>query len=147
MLNKSWTITADVEIPEGGAEGMIYTHGGLTGGLGLYLQEDRCHFSYNMLAIDRYLVSSEPLPRGRVSLQAKFRYEGQPGELGKGGVVTLLANGRKLGEGKLPKTVPLQFSLGEGVDVGRDSGSAVSDQYQLPFEFTGKIEKITVDLE
>ena len=147
MLNKSWTITADVEIPAGGAEGMIYTHGGLTGGLGLYLREGRCHFSYNMLAIDRYLVSSEPLPQGRVSLQAKFRYEGQPGELGKGGVVTLLANGRKVGEGKLPKTVPLQFSLGEGVDVGCDSGSAVSDQYRLPFEFTGKIEKVTVALE
>lgn len=147
MLNKSWTITADVEIPAGGAEGMIYTHGGLTGGLGLYLQEGRCHFSYNMLAIDRYLVSSGPLPQGRVSLQVKFQYEGQPGELGKGGAVTLLANGRKIGEGKLPKTVPLQFSLGEGVDVGRDSGSAVSDQYRLPFEFTGKIEKVTVALE
>ena len=147
MLNKSWTITADVEIPAGGAEGMIYTHGGLTGGLGLYLQEGRCHFSYNMLAIDRYLVSSAPLPQGRVSLKVQFQYEGQPGELGKGGAVTLLANGRKIGEGKLPKTVPLQFSLGEGVDVGRDSGSAVSDQYRLPFEFTGKIEKVTVDLE
>jgi arylsulfatase len=147
MLNKSWTITADVEIPDNGAEGMIYTHGGLTGGLGLYLQEGRCHFSYNMLAIDRYLVSSAPLPQGRVSLQVKFQYEGQPGELGKGGMVTLLANGRKIGEGKLPKTVPLQFSLGEGVDVGRDSGSAVSDQYRLPFEFTGKIEKVTVALE
>jgi|694.fasta_scaffold26034_2 arylsulfatase A-like enzyme len=147
MLNKSWTITADVEIPADGAEGMIYTHGGLTGGLGLYLQDGRCHFSYNMLAIDRYLVSSEPLPQGRVSLKVQFRYDGQPGELGKGGAVTLLANGRKVGEGKLPKTVPLQFSLGEGVDVGRDSGSAVSDKYRLPFEFTGKIEKVTVALE
>ena len=147
MLNKSWTITAEVEIPDDGAEGMIYTHGGLTGGLGLYLHEGRCHFSYNMLAIDRYLVSSEPLPHGTVSLQVKFQHEGRPGELGKGGLLTLLANGRKVGEGKLPKTVPLQFSLGEGVDVGRDSGSAVSDQYRLPFEFTGKIEKVTVELE
>ena len=147
MLNKSWTITAEVEIPDDGAEGMIYTHGGLTGGLGLYLQQGRCHFSYNMLAIDRYLVSSEPLPQGKVSLEVQFRYDGQPGELGKGGLVTLLANGRKVGEGKLPKTVPLQFSLGEGVDVGCDSGSAVSDQYRLPFEFTGKIEKVTIEFE
>ena len=147
MLNKSWTITAEVEIPAGGAEGMIYTHGGLTGGLGLYLQEGRAHFSYNMLAIDRYLVSSEKLPPGKVSLQVQFQYEGQPGQLGKGGVVTLLANGQKVGEGKLLKTVPLQFSLGEGVDVGRDSGSAVDERYQLPFEFTGKIDKVTVDLK
>jgi arylsulfatase len=147
MLNKSWTITAEVEIPAGGAEGMIYTHGGLTGGLGLYVKDGRAHFAYNMLAIDRYLVSSEPLPKGKVALQVRFQYEGQPGQLGKGGAVTLLANGQTVGEGKLPKTVPLQFSLGEGVDVGRDSGSAVSDQYQLPFEFTGKIEKVTVDLK
>jgi len=147
MLNKSWTITADVEIPPEGAEGMIYTHGGLTGGLGLYLQEGRAHFRYNMLAIDRYLVSSEKLPAGKVSLQVQFQYEGQPGELGKGGSVTLLANGQKVGAGKLPKTVPLQFSLGEGVDVGRDSGSAVGDNYELPFEFTGKIEKVTVELK
>jgi arylsulfatase A-like enzyme len=147
MLNKSWTITAEVVIPDGGAEGMIYTHGGLTGGLGLYLQDGRAHFVYNMLAIDRYLVSSEPLPPGKVSLQVQFQYEGQPGQLGQGGVINLLANGQKVGEGKLPKTVPLQFSLGEGVDVGRDSGSAVSDKYQLPFEFTGTIEKVTVDLK
>ena len=147
MLNKSWSITAEVEIPDGGAEGMIYTHGGLTGGLGLYVKDGRAHFAYNMLAIDRYLVSSEPLPKGKVALQVRFQYEGQPGQLGKGGAVTLLANGQTVGEGKLPKTVPLQFSLGEGVDVGRDSGSAVSDQYQLPFEFTGKIEKVTVDLK
>ncbi|MFN7804031.1 MAG: arylsulfatase [Planctomycetaceae bacterium] len=147
MLNKSWSITAEVEIPDGGAEGMIYTHGGLTGGLGLFLKEGRAHFVYNMLAIDRYLISSEPMPKGKVSLQVRFQYEGQPGQLGQGGMVTLLANGKKVGEGKLPKTVPLQFSLGEGVDVGRDSGSAVADNYQLPFEFTGTIEKVTVDLK
>jgi arylsulfatase len=147
MLNKSWTITADVEITAGGAEGMIYTHGGLTGGLGLYLREGRAHFSYNMLAIDRYLVSSEKLPAGKVALQVRYDHEGQPGQLGKGGSVTLLANGQKVGEGKLPKTVPLQFSLGEGVDVGRDSGSAVDDSYRLPFAFTGKIDKVTIELK
>ena len=77
----------------------------------------------------------------------RYDHEGQPGQLGKGGTVTLLANGQKVGEGKLPKTVPLQFSLGEGVDVGRDSGSAVDDSYQLPFAFTGKIDKVTIDLK
>ena len=74
-------------------------------------------------------------------------YEGKPGERGKPATVTLTANGKKVGEGKLPKTVPLQFSLGEGVDVGMDIGSAVDFTYKLPFTFTGKIEKVTVELK
>ena len=75
-----------------------------------------------------------------------FAYEGKPGELGKPATVTITANGKKVGEGKLPKTIPLQFSLGEGVDVGMDIGSAVDFTYKLPFAFTGKIEKVTVEL-
>lgn len=147
LLNKSWTITADIEIPAAGAEGMVYTHGGLTGGLGLYLRDGRAHFTYNRLALDRTTIASQPLPPGKVSLAVEFRYQGRPGELGKGATVVLTADGRRIGEGVLPATVPLQFSLGEGVDVGRDSGSTVDFTYSLPFEFTGTIEKVTVELE
>ena len=82
-----------------------------------------------------------------MTLAAEFAYDGKPGELGKGGTVTLTANGKKVGEGKLPHTVPNQFSIGEGVDVGTDIGSAVDFTYKLPFTFTGKIEKVTFDLK
>jgi hypothetical protein len=147
VLNKSFTITAQIEIPEQGAEGMVITQGGLTGGYGLYLRDGKAHFVYNLLALDRFTISSDALPKGKVTLAAKFAYDGKPGELGKGGTVTLTANGKKVGEGKLPRTVPNQFSIGEGLDVGTDLGSAVDFTYKLPFTFTGKIEKVTFDLK
>ena len=146
VLNKSFSITADIEIPDSGAEGMIYTHGGLTGGLGIYLRDGKANFVYNYLAMDRTTITSEPLSKGKVRLSINFAYQGKPGERGKPASVVITANGKKVGEGKIPKTVPLQFSLGEGVDVGMDSGSAVDFTYKLPFAFTGKIEKVVVEL-
>jgi arylsulfatase A-like enzyme len=146
VLNKSFSINADIEIPDSGAEGMIYTHGGLTGGLGIYLRDGKANFVYNYLAIDRNTITSEPLPKGKVKLSINFAYQGKPGERGKPASVVITANGKKVGEGKIPRTVPLQFSLGEGVDVGMDSGSAVDFTYKLPFAFTGKIDKVVVEL-
>jgi len=147
VLNKSFSVTAELEIPEAGAEGMVFTHGGLTGGYGIYLREGKAHFIYNMLAIERFTILSDALPKGKVALAVHVAYEGKPGELGKPATVTISANGKKVGEGKLPKTVPLQFALGEGVDLGTDTGSAVDFTYKLPFAFTGKIEKVTVELK
>ena len=147
VLNKSFSVTADIDIPEKGGEGMIFTHGGLTGGYGIYLRDRKAHFVYNMLAIERFAIASEALPKGKVVLTVNVAYDGKPGERGKPATVTITANGQKIGEGKLPKTVPLQFSLGEGVDVGMDTGSAVDFTYKLPFAFTGKIDKVTVELK
>lgn len=147
VLNKSFSVTAQIEIPEGGAEGMVFTHGGLTGGYGLYVKDGKAHFVYNYLAVDRYTVSSEALPTGKVTLSAQLAYEGAKGERGKPATVTLAVDGKQVGQGKLPRTVPLQFSLGEGCDVGTDTGSAVDFTYELPFTFTGTIEKVTVDLK
>lgn len=147
LLNKSFTLTASIEIPEDGAEGMVFTEGGTTGGCGLYLRDGKAHFVYNMLALDRYTITSEVLPKGKVTLAMHLAYEGKPGELGKPATVTLTANGQEVGKGKLPKTVPLQFSLGEGIDVGLDTGSAVDFTYKLPFAFTGKIESVTVEFK
>jgi hypothetical protein len=162
LLNKSWTITADIEIPASpdasaqaspdasasGASGMIVTQGGMTGGYGLYLREGKPTFVYNYLDIERFNVASDkPLPAGKVSLVVNFAYDGKEGERGKGGTVTISANGSKVAEGKLPKTVPIQFSLGEGLDVGMDVGSPVDFTYTLPFAFTGKIEKVTYVLK
>jgi arylsulfatase A-like enzyme len=147
VLNKSFSVTADIKIPESGAEGMVFTHGGLTGGYGIYLRGGKARFVYNMLAIERFTVETEPLPKGAITLAVNVVSEGQPGERGKPASVTITANGKKVGEGKLPRTIPLQFSLGEGVDVGMDTGSAVDFTYKLPFTFQGTIEKVVVELK
>jgi arylsulfatase A-like enzyme len=147
ILNKSWTITAEVDLPEK-AEGMIVTQGGLVGGYGLYLSEGKPTFVYNYLALDRVTFSAEgPLPKGKVKLVVDFIYDGKPGEFGKGGTVALSANGETVAKGHLGKTIPIQISLGEGLDIGEDVGSAVDFNYKLPFKFSGKIEKVTVELK
>ncbi len=162
VLNKSWTLTADIEIPASpnasaqatpnapasGVSGTIVTHGGMVGGYGLYLREGKPMFVYNYLNLDRYTVAGKvPLPKGKVKFVVDFAYEGKEGERGKGAIVTLSANGAKVAEGKLPKTIPLQISLGEGMDIGMDVGSPVDFTYKLPFAFTGKIEKVTYELK
>jgi arylsulfatase A-like enzyme len=145
VLNKSWTITADIELPDQ-AEGMILTHGGMPGGYGLYLRGGKPTFVYNYLNLDRYTIAgTDALPAGKVKLVVEFLYDG--GGLGKGGAVTISANGTKLAQGKLPRTIPLQISLGEGLDIGEDVGSAVDFTYKLPFKFTGKIQSVTVELK
>ena len=146
LLNKSWTITADIELPEGGGNGMIVTEGGLEGGIGLYLRDGRPTFVYNFLSLERpTFAGKDPLPKGKSQVAVKFDYDG--GGAGKGATVTLLVNGEKVAGGRLERTVPAQFSLGEGFDVGMDYGSAVDFTYQLPFEFTGTIEEVRVELE
>jgi arylsulfatase len=148
VLNKSWSITADLDIPEGGAEGMIVTHGGITAGYGLYLRAGKPVFSYNYLAKDRYLVeANQPLPTGKVQLKMDFNYQGAKGEFGKPATVVLSANGNRIAEAPLPRTVPIQWSLGEGMDIGEDVGSAVDFTYELPFKFTGEIEKVSFELK
>ena len=146
MINKSWTITADIEVPDGKAEGMIVTQGGLEGGYGLYLRDGKPTFVYNYLSIDRpTFAAKDPLPKGKTKLVVDFVYDG--GGPGKGGEITMSANGKVIAEGRLERTIPIQFSLGEGLDVGMDVGSAVDFTYKLPFAFTGKIEKVTVELK
>jgi arylsulfatase A-like enzyme len=146
MINKSWTITADIEVPDGKAEGMIVTQGGLEGGYGLYLRNGKPTFVYNCLSIDRpTFAARDPLPKGKTKLVVDFVYDG--GGPGKGGAITMSANGKKIVEGRLERTIPIQLSLGEGLDVGMDVGSAVDFTYKLPFAFTGKIEKVTVELK
>src|SRR5882724_9035456 len=148
ILNKSWTLTADIEVPESGVEGMIATQGGLVGGYGLYVREGKPTFVYNYLELERYTIAgTAPLPKGKVQLKVDVAYSGQAGEVGKAATVTMMVNGKKVAEGQLPKTIPIQISLGEGFDVGMDVGSAVDFTYKLPFKFTGNIEKVTVDLK
>jgi len=147
VLNKSWTLTADVEVPKSGAEGMIATHGGIVGGYGLYLRKGRPVFVYNYLSIERTTVEAkEPLPAGKVRIKVEFVYQGGPKEFGKGAVVTLSVNGKDVAQGKLSRTIPATMGIGEGFDVGEDVGSPVDFTYKPPFKFTGTIDKVTFDL-
>jgi arylsulfatase len=103
---------------------------------------------YNFLDLDRYtIVAATPLPKGKVQIKVDFSYNGKADEIGKGATVTMTVNGAKVAEGQLPRTIPIQISLGEGFDVGMDVGSAVDFTYKPPFKFTGTIEKVTVDLK
>jgi arylsulfatase A-like enzyme len=146
MLNKSWTITAEVELPDDKTQGMIITHGGSEGGYGLYLRDGKPTFVYNFLGQERPTFASETaLPKGKATIVVDFKYDG--GGMGKGGEVTLTANGAKIGSGRLEHTVPIQFSITEGLDIGEDNGSAVDWTYKLPFKFTGKIDKVTVEIK
>jgi arylsulfatase A-like enzyme len=148
ILNKSWTLTADIDVPESGVEGMIATHGGLVGGYGLYIREGRPTFVYNYLALERYtIVGTAALPKGKVQLKIDFKYHGGAGELGKGATVSMTVNGATVAEGELPKTIPIQISLNEGFDVGMDVGSPVDFTYKLPFKFTGNIDKVDIELQ
>lgn len=147
VLNKSWTISADIDVGDK-SEGMIVTQGGMPGGYGLYLRDGKPTFVYNYLDLERYTIAGkEALPKGKVKLVVHFTYDGKESERGKGGNITLAVNGTKVAEGQLPRTIPLQISLGEGMDIGTDAGSAVDFTYALPFTFTGTIEKVTFDLK
>ena len=116
----------------------------MVGGYGLYVREGKPTFVYNYLALERFTFTGrEPLSKGKVQLKLDFVYQGAAGERGKGVVVTMMVNGTKVAEGQLPRTVPIQFSLGEGMD----GGSAVDFTYKLPFTFTGTIDKVTVELK
>lgn len=146
MINKSWTISADIELKNDKTSGMVVTHGGLEGGYGLYLRAGAPTFVYNFLGTERTTVAAkEALPKGKTKLVVDFEYDG--GGIGKGGTITMTAGGKTIAQGRLQRTVPVQFSLGEGVDIGMDIGSAVDFTYQLPFKFGGEIEKVTVDLK
>jgi arylsulfatase len=146
MLNKSWTITAEVDLPDDKVSGMIVTHGGLEGGYGLYLRDGKLTFVYNYLTLERpTFAATEALPKGKTTLVVDFAYDG--GGMGKGGKITMTANGKQVVEGRLERTVPIQFTIGEGLDIGMDSGSPVDFTYPLPFAFTGTIDKVTIELK
>jgi hypothetical protein len=146
LKNKSFTITAEVNIPSDGGQGMIFTQGGITAGWGFYIQDRKLVGMHNYIDSERYrITSSENVPTGKVTLAFDFKYDG--GGMGKGGTITLFANGKKIGTGRVEKTAGFKYSLYEGQDIGEDSGSPVDSTYTPPFKFTGKIEKVTVELK
>jgi len=145
MKNKSFQIAASVEIPAGGAEGMLITQGGRFAGWGLYVLGGKPVFCYNLAGVDRYFVTGEDaLTPGKHTIALDFKYDG-PG-LGKGGTATLMVDGKPAGEGKLAHTMAFRISLDETLDCGEDTGTPVSESYQVPFKFTGTIAKVVIKI-
>jgi arylsulfatase A-like enzyme len=153
ILNRDYTITAEVIVPKGGAEGMIATLGGHFGGYGLYLLKGKPVFVYNLLNLKRYRWEGGvgaadwlggALKPGKHTIVFDFKYEG-PGP-GKGGTGVLSVDGKQLARQTIPHSIPLLMSIDETFDIGIDTRTPVDDSYKLPFRFTGKIAKLTIAL-
>ena len=143
IKNRSFSIVAEVDNPNGNAEGVLVTLGGETGGYALLVLDGKPTFQYNFLGLQRYTIaSSEPLPKGECTIRFDFVYDG--GGAGKGGTGTLSVNGERFAEGRIDKTVPVYFSTDDTFDVGEDWGTPVSPAYQPPFPFTATLKKVTV---
>ena len=146
ILNKSFSITADVDVPAAGCEGMLVTAGGRFGGWGFYMLKGKPVFVYDLLDLARPRVEApSALPPGQHTVAFDFTYDG-PG-LGKGGTGILKVDGAEVAREKLEHTIPFALEASETFDVGSDTGTGVDDKdYQPPFPFAGKLNKLEIDL-
>ncbi len=153
VLNKDYTITAEITIPKEGAEGMIATMGGRFGGYGLYLLKGKPVFVYNLVNLKRYRWEGGvggadwlggALKPGKHTIVFDFKYAG-PG-FGKGGTGVLSVDGKELSRQKMEHSIPFLMAIDESFDIGSDTRSGVDDSYRLPFRFTGTINKLTYRL-
>ena len=147
VKNRSYEVSADVEIPAGGASGILATQGGRFGGWGLMLLDGKPTFVYALSNQSQHkyqVASSEPLAPGRHAIRFEFSYDG--GGLGKGGMGRLFVDGAQVAEGRIPQTVRFRFSLDETFDVGRDTGTPLIEDYALPFAFGGTLQKVNITL-
>ncbi|MCX6140577.1 MAG: arylsulfatase [Candidatus Kapabacteria bacterium] len=147
LLNKSWTITAQITGNKSKTEGAIFSMGGSDGGFGLYVIKGKPFYSMNFLGqkITR-VESKKAIPSTASTIRAEFTYDG--GGIGKGGMMSLFIDDEKVGETRVDRTHPISLGLGGTLDIGVDTGSVVDDEtYSPPFRFNGKISKVTVDLK
>jgi arylsulfatase A-like enzyme len=146
IKNRSFSITAELDIPKDGAHGVILSQGGRFGGWSLYMKNGKPEFTYNFLGLDRYVVSSpEKLSKGPVTVKLDFVYDGEG--LGKGGKATIYVNGKAVADARVEKTQPNIFSADETADVGLDNQTPVAEGIGYGPEetrFTGKINKVIV---
>jgi arylsulfatase len=158
LLNTSYTITADIEVPQSGAEGMILTSGGRFGGYGFYLLKGKPVFLWNL--VDLKLVrweGPEALKPGKHVVEFDFKYDGlgaatlafnNMSGIGRSGTGVLKVDGKAVATQKMERTLPLILQWDETFDIGSDTGTPVDDKdYQVPFKFTGKLNKLTLKLD
>jgi len=146
IKNRSVTITADVDIPQGGANGVILAQGGRVGGFSLYFKGGKPMYAYNYLGMRRFLVAStQAVPAGKATVRVEFAYDG--GGLGKGGLGTIFVNDKKVAEGRIDITQPMIFSADETADVGMDDAMPVTEDYKKGDNaFTGKIHSVKIEI-
>jgi arylsulfatase A-like enzyme len=148
--NKSWTIAAEIAVPEGGANGVLATIGGRYGGWVLLVQDNKPEFAYaysNQPQHKFRVASDQPLAPGNHVVRVKFEYEG--GGIGKAAIATLLADEKQVAQGPVEQTIQARFSLDETFDIGEDTGTPVLEEYadKMPFRFTGTLKRFAVVLE
>jgi arylsulfatase len=125
---------------------MIITQGGLFSGWALYLNKGKPIFHSNFVDVAHYEVAGkDALSAGKHTIKMDFAYDG--GGIGKGGSATLAVDGKEVAKGRVERTVPIRISLDEGLDVGEDTGTPVNLNYDVPFRFSGEIEKVVIDLK
>jgi len=144
IKNKSHSVTALIEVPQTGAEGVIIAQGGNIGGWSLYVKDGKLKYCYNLLGIQYYYVEGQAaIPPGKHEVRMDFKYAG--GGLGKGGKVSLFINGKKDGDGTVAATAPMVFSADDGCDVGEDTGAPVSQDYgPRGNAFTGRVKGVQI---
>jgi len=144
--NRSHSVTAEVEIPKSGANGVIISQAGRFGGWSLYLKDGKPMYTYNFLGLQRYkIASTDVIQTSKAIIRFEFAYDG--GGLGKGGTGTITVNGERVAQGRIDHTQGNFFSADEGTDVGVDGESPVTDDYEEGAnKFTGKILKVVIDV-
>jgi arylsulfatase len=145
VKNKSHTITVDMEIAKGGADGVLVAAGGNVGGYALFIKDGKPNYEYNYFTVERFKIAGQDaLTPGKHTIRFEFKYDG--GGVGKGGTGTIFVDGQQVAKGRIDKTILGRFSADETFDTGEDTGSPVSDTYKSPFRFAGTIKKIEIDL-
>ncbi len=158
VLGTSYTITADIDVPQGGGEGVIVTDGGRFGGYGLYLLKGKPVFDWNLIGLKQVRWEGpDVLAPGKHTLEYDFKYDGlgfatlafaSPSGLGRPGTGTFKVDGKVVSTQTLEQTIPILLPIDETFDVGSDTGTPINDRdYQVPFRFTGKIDKLTIALD
>jgi hypothetical protein len=151
IKNQSVSIKAQLEIPKGGANGVILCQGGRFGGWSLYVKDGKPAYTYNFLGLEQFTVAGKNrIPSGSVAIGLDFAYEGGKDELGKGGMATLSVNGKPVAKGRIEKTQPLLFSADETADVGLDNQTPVAEGIGIGPEetrFTGTIHKVIIEVK
>ncbi len=146
LKNKSFSITADIDVANSDAEGILVTQGGRFAGWSFFLQKGKPTYAYNFVNAERTVIqSSEAVPVGASKL--RFEFAADSNTPGTGGTGKLFINDKQVAEGQIAKTVAFRLGLDETFDVGRDTGTPVVDTYQIPFVFTGNLQKVTLDLK